>query len=372
VAHCIFVGCDAHDKRLLLRYAVDRGTIQQRGFHNNAASRGAMIRWLVKKAQALGGATVYFAYEASGLGFILYDELTEAGILCHVLAPTRIERSPHHRRNKCDAKDADRLLEILRGHVLAGNRLPAVWVPDAETRDAREVVRGRLRMAQKVTAAKNEIQSLLKRFGVERPKGLGKSWTKGYRGWLESLAGSQGPLGRGAMVLLTSQLGLLGVYEKEMAYFDHHIEALAATAAYRPAAESMEATKGVSVLTAMVVLTELGDLARFPNRRAVAAYVGLVPSKHESGEANDRKGHITRQGPPRVRRVLAQAAWSWTLWDPGAKAAYERLVARNPKKKKIALVAMMRRLLIRLWHRGLEAQRPARDARADTPGGGDT
>jgi len=226
-------------------------------------------------------------------------------------------------------------------------------------------------MAQKVTAAKNEIQSLLKRFGVERPKGLGKGWTKGYRAWLDSLADGRGPLGHGAIVVLTSQLGLLGVYEKEMACFDHHIKALAATPRYGSAVASMEVTKGVSVLTAMVVLTELGDLARFRNRRAVAAYVGLVPSKHESGEANDRKGHITRQGPARVRRVLAQAAWSWTLWDPGAKAAYERLVARNPKKK-IALVAMMRRLLIRLWHRGLEAQRPARDARADTPGGSDT
>ena len=49
-------------------------------------------------------------------------------------------------------------------------------------------------------------------------------------------------------------------------------------------------TCGVGVLTALVFLTELGDLSRFTNRRQLAAYLGLVPSSYETGKTNDRKG----------------------------------------------------------------------------------
>ena len=84
--------------------------------------------------------------------------------------------------------------------------------------------------------------------------------------------------------------------------------------------------------------------------------MGLTPTSHESGEQNDRKGHISRQGPPRLRRMLCQAAWAHVRHDPHAREVYERLVAKNPKKKKIALVAVMRRLAVRLWHRMREAE----------------
>ncbi len=84
-------------------------------------------------------------------------------------------------------------------------------------------------------------------------------------------------------------------------------------------------------------------------------YLGLVPSSNESGKADDRKGHITRQGPGRVRSVLCQAAWSYVRFDPDAAERYQRIVARNPKKKKIATVAMMRELAVLMWHRGREA-----------------
>ena len=106
----------------------------------------------------------------------------------------------------------------------------------------------------------------------------------------------------------------------------------------------------------MVFLTELGDLSRFANRRQLAAYLGLVPRSFESGNASDRKGHITHQGSSRVRKMLCQATWSRVRWDPQEKEAYGRIAAKNPKKKKIAVVASMRRLAVRMWHRGREFQ----------------
>ncbi len=109
------------------------------------------------------------------------------------------------------------------------------------------------------------------------------------------------------------------------------------------------------MLTAMVFLTEMGDMDRFANRREVGAYLGLTPSANESGESSDRKGHITKHGSPRVRGVLCQAAWIWVRLDPARTGFCHRIIARNPNCKKKALVAAMRRLGILMWHRAQEA-----------------
>lgn len=86
------------------------------------------------------------------------------------------------------------------------------------------------------------------------------------------------------------------------------------------------------------------------------AYFGLVPGSQESGETNDRKGHITREGSPWSRQILRQATWARVRHDEQERSVYRRLVAKNLKKKKIALVACMRRLSVQLWHVGLQAQ----------------
>ena len=76
----------------------------------------------------------------------------------------------------------------------------------------------------------------------------------------------------------------------------------------------------------------------------------MVPSSDDSGEIVGKHGHITRQGPARLRKALCQAVWARIRSDGGEKAVYERIVKRNLKHKKIAVVASMRRLAIRLWH----------------------
>ena len=86
-------------------------------------------------------------------------------------------------KHKNDDRDADDVVEKLRGHVLAGNRLPTIWVPDQQTRDDRELIRTRLELVEKQTEIKSQIQMLLKRHGVEKPSGLGSGWTIGYRRW---------------------------------------------------------------------------------------------------------------------------------------------------------------------------------------------
>ena len=346
----ILVGCDLHDKTMLLKFAKDRDAAQKRCFENSVDGRKAMLEMLRRLAGEAGGAKVVFAYEAAGQGFCLRDELEEAGLGCHVLAPTKIARSVRHRSNKTDEKDAERILEVLRGHYLAGNKLPDVWVPDKQTRDDRELVRARLDAQDKCSEAKTQVRMFMKRNGLVKPKTAGAGWTKAYRAWLQALSECDAPLAFGARHNLASLLRQIQALESEIVTLDQAIAALAQTARYSAAVARLTELQGVGLIVAMVFLTEIGDTARFKNRREIGAYLGLAPASYETGETNDRKGHITHQGPSRVRYVLNQAVWNRVRFDPGEKVVYERIAARNPKHKKVAVVAAMRRLAIRMWH----------------------
>jgi transposase len=346
----IFVGIDLGDKNSVARTAVDREKTERFGFVNNRQGRARLFGEAKRKAAQAGGAKIVMAYEASSCGFVLRDEAQRAGIECWVLAPTKMEKSVEQRKHKNDDRDADDVVEKLRGHVLAGNRLPTVWVPDQQTRDDRELIRTRLELVDKQTQMKSQIQMLLKRHGLEKPSGLGAGWTHGYRRWLEALAESES-LGWGSRQALSSLLGQLKFMEAEIERMQKPLEQLANEPRHKPIIDELTQESGIGLLTAIVYRTEIGNAGRFGRGRQVGKFVGLIPTSHESGQQNDRKGHISRQGPPRLRKVLCQASWVHVRHDPEARRMYQQLVLRNPKKKKIALVAMMRRLAVRLWHR---------------------
>jgi len=356
MSNYIMVGADVHDKDILIKAAYNRENPIQKSFNNTPGGTDRMIAALKKQAREHGNASIIFVYEASFLGFGLYDKLTDAGIECRVLAPTKIARSSKHRKRKTDARDANRLLEVIRGHILAGNDLPDIWIPDLETRDDRELVRMRLETGDKIIAVKNQTLVLLKRNSFRKPGKIGKNWTKSHRLWLGESAKPGSDLPSGARCALNSLGRQLWALEQEIAYLDKQIQKLSQTPRYAGPVQELVKLKGVGTLTAMVYLTEMGDLSRFNNRRKIGAYLGLVPSSKESGGKSDRKGHITHQGSSRVRKILCQASWARVRTDLNEKKVYERIVKRNPKHKNIAVVASMRRLSIKMWHEGLKAQ----------------
>jgi len=338
------------------KIAHNDGAIDCRKFSAKQTGRQKLIEYLKERSQCAGGAQVVVAYEASGHGFILCDELQAVGFICHVLAPTKIERSSKQKRNKNDDRDAERLLDILRGHDLAGTKMPAVWVPDLQTRDDREPVRARQDLSDKQTRVKAQIQMLLKRHGLEKPEGVGKSWTKRYRRWLEAISQDGPAIQLRMRHTLKSLLRQLQFLEQEIERMDQVLRELADMPQRKPIVDELMKEKGIGLMTALKYATDISDFKRFRRGRQIGAFFGLVPSSDESGENNDRKGHITREGSPSARKVLCQAAWNRLRHDKHEREVFGRLVSRNPKKKKIALVACMRRLAVRLWHIGLQAQ----------------
>jgi len=343
------VGCDLHDKSMLLKIATGADDPITWRCLNTVEGRESMLGELLARGQRLQSPRIVFVYEASGLGFGLHDQLRQHGIECYVLAPTHLPKTPGGRRNKTDERDAQMLLEQCRGHVLAGNRLCTVWIPPARLRDDRDLVRTRLDTAEAGARLKVQVLCLLKRNGVVLPEFFlrCRHWTKQWIAWLRTTAES---LPCGAAVVLRSYVERWQALHQELLQLDRAIRTLAATPCYAAPATALQALPGVGCLTAMVFLTEMGDLTRFKNRRQVGAYLGLVPSAFESGDRDDRKGHITHQGPSRVRKILCQATWASIWKDATIKETWERLRNHNPKRSKKAVVALMRRLAIRMWH----------------------
>ena len=234
--------------------------------------------------------------------------------------------------------------------------MPKIWIPDHQTRNDRELVRMRLTVGEKITSTKAQVKCLLKRNKLNKPGNTGQGWTRKYRDWLEALASDASEVPLGVKAALRSLLRQLKMLEQEVKFLENDIIVLSRTPRYAEPVKELIKIKGVGLLTSMVFLTELGDLRRFPNRQCLASYLGLIPSCHESGENNDRKGHITHQGPARVRKMLCQTGWTIARCNPTEKIVYRRIVDKNPQHKKIGLVALMRRTSIKMWHRGLEAQ----------------
>ena len=341
-----YVGLDVHDETITAAWKRPQGDLRWMKVSHDEEGLERLQRELWK-------GSVWAAYETSGVGFVPYDRLTEMGWKVSVLATTRMPKSVKGKKRKTDLEDAKQILDVLMAHGECGTELPDVWIPPVGTREDREVERHRLHLGQVVGRIKTRIKSLLKVHGVKCPWVEKTPWTRKYRAWVKGLSTPEGGLARSVGAVLASEWRMLEAAESEVKEMDREMGRLCEQPNYGPAVKAMTEIKGVGALTALVFLLELGDVKRFASRQQVGCYMGLTPTSHESGQAENRKGHITRMGPSRVRLVLNQAAWAFLRSDPYQRAWYEPLKKRAGGKK--ALVALMRRLGILMWHRACDA-----------------
>ena len=90
----------------------------------------------------------------------------------------------------------------------------------------------------------------------------------------------------------------------------------------------------------------------FASRRHLAAYGGLAGTPFQSGTISREQG-ITRSGNPRVRRAMIELAWQWLRYQPDSELSrwfVERVGTQRGRVRRIAIVAMARKLLVALWH----------------------
>ena len=143
---------------------------------------------------------------------------------------------------------------------------------------------------------------------------------------------------------------------------------------------ALQCLRGVQFLTAVTVVSELGQLSRFPRPAQLMAYAGLVPREHSSG-ARTRRGGITKCGNTHLRRIVIEAAWAYRHGphvgpllrkrQAGQSAtvraiawhAQRRLcdryhtLAQRKKPLPQVIAAVARELLGFMWAIGVEAER---------------
>jgi len=337
MSHRIYVAMDVHLKSIVAVWQCSRG--KRRVMAVEASTEG-----MTKLVQAVGPGEVWAVYEASSSGLEVHERLTSQGWKVWLLAPTHLPQSTDSRKNKSDERDAHRMLDVLVAHGELGTKLPCVWIPPRKTREDREIVRRRLKLAEKLGQIKNEITGLLRIQAVRHPQEIKTRWSQKDRAWLQGVVGTL-PSRVGSV--LQGLLEELDFYRQQIEAMDEELRSVSEEPEYRNAVERMTELEGVGLLTAMTFLLELGDVERFENRRSLARYTGLTPNRYASSEV-DHKGHISRMGPYRVRKVLNQAAWAHVRVGGHWAAWYGETAKRRGAK--IAVVGLMRKLAIDLWH----------------------
>ncbi len=297
-----------------------------------------------------GSADVVCCFEAGRDGFWLHRLLTAHGIAAYVLEPTSILVNRRARRAKTDRLDAEGMLRVLAAW-LGGDRqvCSMVRVPTPEEEDAKRPHREREHLVQEKLRIENRIEALLFTQGIRGRPSL--------RSWERDLAALRTGDGRTLPPLLRTELDrlrrrLVLVLELIREIEAERTEALAATAEDTIIRKitALQRIRGVGTNFATVLVREV--LYRsFDNRRQLASYVGIAPMPYQSGGV-DRDRSISRAGNPRARTTLIQLAWLWLRYQPGSALAIwfrERVGTLQGRTRRIAIVAMARKLLIALW-----------------------
>jgi len=255
---------------------------------------------IVKWARALPG-FVEVAYEAGPTGFGLARALAAAGVTCHVLAPSKMER-PAAARVKTDKTDAEWIARLVRIGELA-----TVVVPTEGQEAARDLVRAREDVRGDLMRARHRLSQLLLRLLRQGIVYEATAWTGVHEKWLRSMnfdkpgCSSRSTEGLDTVLTTTARRNRL----------DTQIVKMAAEPLWAPVVGRLGCLRGVSTLTGFGLAVEIGDWHRFTGRN-IGAFLGLVPTENSSGT------HARRARSPRPGTVTPAACW----WNrPGITAS---------------------------------------------------
>jgi transposase len=304
-----------------------------------------------RMASKLGAAIgVVCCFEAGRDGFWLHRLLIEHGITSYVLEPTSILVNRRARRAKTDRLDAEGMLRVLMAY-LRGDRKACsmVRVPTPDEEDAKRPHREREHLVKERLRIENRIEALLFTQGIrERPS---------LRSWERDLAALRTGDGREMPRQLKAELDRL---RRQLVFTLELIREVEAERDMAAEAEPQEQTerqiaalcriRGIGSNFAAVLTREV-FYRSFDNRRQLASYVGITPMPYQSGNI-DRDRRIGRAGNPRARTTMIQLAWLWLRYQPGSDLAEwfrQRVGTLSGRTRRIAIVAMARKLLIALW-----------------------
>lgn len=353
-----YVGLDVHKDSITIAIADEGrdGNVRVYGkIRNDLDQIDKVMRKLISQNSQL-----HCVYEAGPCGYTIYRHLSSKGIDCAVVAPALIPRKAGE-RVKNDRRDATKLATLHRS-----GELTPVYVPDQTDEALRDLVRTRKDIQTARRKVKQQINAFLLRQGISYP---GKSkWSKAHLTWLTGLKMPH----PAQQIALTEYLDAMENHQARVKRLDKAIVASCQTWRLLPVVEALQALRGISLLSAITLIAELGDLTRFETPKQLMAYLGLVPSEHSSGETTKR-GSITKTGNTHARKALIESAQAYRLparkssairkrqaglpeavvdiaWNAQLRLCnrYRRLIAKG-KNHNVAVTAIARELAGFIW-----------------------
>jgi transposase len=304
-------------------------------FSTFATSRAELARLIDKHRPAV------VLIEACLLAGWVRDLCEELGVPCGVANTASEAWKFKHLKRKTDRDDPLRLAEVYRL-----GKFPSVNLPVKEVREKRGLIETRQKLVGRRVALQNRIRAILVGQGLPAPCG--------HRAWTETgLAGTAaqarplaecGPseLWRGRLHLALTELAHVKVLAEQA---EKKLDELAKTDA---GMQILDSIPGVGPRTAEAVVAFLPEPKRFRTTKQVSAYGGFVPRQYQSTDT-DYRGRITKRGPKTLRKLLVECAWVMLRYNAWARAVYQRLTHGGKTRKKQAIVALARKLLVRYW-----------------------
>lgn len=275
------------------------------------------------------------AIEAVGFYRWLW-ELLEPIVQSLLLADATAARALAGRRLKTDREDAFNVAELL-----AHSRLPVAYAPPGEVQELRDWTRRRNRLSRDHARVLHGVKSLMNLNNRPGPKRLDA------HGLIAYLRQQGSRLPERHIAQLWDCVDQLTLIERQIDAAEREIQTLLDRPRFQETAKILATFPGVGMVTIATVLAEVGDFTRFTHRKAIGRYAGLNPTVHASGGKN-RTGHIAKAGPPDLRWILQQAAWTAIRVEQALKRMWLK-ISRSAGKK-AAAVAVARKMLTWMWY----------------------
>jgi transposase len=248
------------------------------------------------------GFEIKVCYEATYLGFSLYRALQKRGYFCEVVAPSLIPEMPG-KQVKTDRIDSQKM-----AIYYANGQLTGVHVPTLEEEMTRDLVRTRKFMGRQMSQMKLHILSACRRVGIDYHEGEGNQnksyWTQIHREWLtlkvKELANSE------LSFNITTLIKHLDQIAASIKLYDEEILLLSQQVCYKEKVEALCCYRGIDVLTAMTLTTELGDINRFTHPRQLCSYAGMELREYSSG-GHEHRYKMSKMGNKNIRTSAIEA-----------------------------------------------------------------
>jgi transposase len=332
--HNIYVGLDVHKKSWTV--SVVMNDIILKTFSQDADAV-ALHRYLTKNYP---GAQYYSAYESGFCGFWPHFKLIELGINNIVVNAADVPTSQKDKTQKDDRRDSRKI-----ARSLSKGDLTAIHVPDVSVQSDRSLVRTRWALVKDMVRSKLRIKAFLSVYGIGYPPEFSRStthWSKRFMKWLRdiNLPHSTAKDSLDAMIdqFESQRVHLLDITRK--------IRKMSQSEKYQRNITLLDTLPGIGLITSITILTELGNIDRFKDSDHLAAYVGLVPTCHSSGEKENR-GEMTFRHNERLLQMIIESSWSAMRKDPGLTLSYSNY--RRRMNQNNAIIRIARKLVNRIY-----------------------